>query len=74
MIKDCAIYGSKNGKKFKIKFDFDNEGEDCLERLSEELERKNNYILEDVERIYIKEKVLPKRVLNNGGLKDDNRK
>ncbi len=61
MIKDCAIYGSKNGKKFKMKFDFDNEGEDYLERLSEELERKNNYILEDVERIYIKEKVLPKR-------------
>ncbi|UYZ34163.1 hypothetical protein OD350_18130 [Clostridium beijerinckii] len=72
-MKDCMIYGKRNGKNFKIKFDFDKK-EDYLERLSDELERKNNYTLEDVERIYIKEKVLPKNKDNNGGTKNDNRK
>lgn len=64
-MKDCSIYGNKDGNKFKIRFYFDNEKEDYLERLCEELEKKNNVRLEDVERIYIKD---------IGGINNDNRK
>lgn len=64
-MKNCAIYGNKDGNKFKIRFDFDNEKEDYLERLCEELEKKNNVRLEDVERIYIKD---------IGGINNENRK
>jgi hypothetical protein len=72
-MKECTVYGkNKNGSNFKFKFDFGKE--DYLETLCEELEKKNNQKLECVERIYIKEKVLPKKVLNDGGKNNDNRK
>lgn len=51
-MKQCKIYGNKEGKEFKIKFDFNNE--DYIERLDTEL-TKNSVMLEDVERLYIKE-------------------
>ncbi|WP_026887849.1 hypothetical protein [Clostridium beijerinckii] len=66
-MKECTVYGNENGSKFKFKFMFGTE--DYLETLCEELEKKNNKKLESVERIYINEKELPKKVLNNGGKK-----
>lgn len=52
-MKQCKIYGNKEGKEFKIKFDFSN-NEDYIERLDSEL-TKNSCMLEDCIRIYIQE-------------------
>ena len=51
-VKQCTIFGNKDGKDFKIKFNFGNE--DYIERLDEEL-TKGSVMLEDVNRLYIKE-------------------
>lgn len=51
-MKQCTIFGNKDGKDFKIKFNFGNE--DYIERLDEEL-TKGSVMLEDVNRLYIKE-------------------
>ena len=51
-MKQCKIYGNKEGKEFKFKFDF--EKEDYIERLDQEL-TNNNVMLEDCTRLYIQE-------------------
>lgn len=51
-MKQCKIFGNKEGKNFKIKFDFSED--DYLETLCEEL-NKNNVMMENVERLYTKE-------------------
>lgn len=51
-MKQCNIYGKKEGKSFKIVFTFGNE--DYIERLDTEL-TKNSVMLEDVNRLYVQE-------------------
>lgn len=52
-MKQCTIYGSKEGKSIKIKFVFGN-NEDYIERLDSML-TSNKIMLEDVNRLYIKD-------------------
>jgi hypothetical protein len=51
-MKQCNVFGKKEGKSFKIKFTFANE--DYIERLDTEL-TKANVMLEDVSRLYIQD-------------------
>ena len=51
-MKQCNVFACKEGKNIKIKFTFGKE--DYIEKLDEEL-TKNNIMLEDVSRLYIKD-------------------